>query len=314
MIKLTDMSMQIPRLGYGTAYLTHLDSQAATQVLEAAYGAGIRYFDTAYMYGGGAAHTLMRPFVTAHRDQIVLTSKVGILPEGRDPVSKIARKAGAILGEKAVRAVWPKAFPKFNSFAPEQVTQALDATLADLGTDHLDILMLHEMALADDSDALWQTLAVLKAAGKFKQLGLATDIANTKAIFARRHAAIDTIQLPHKALGKTYTGADFAGKTLISYGIFDSTFQRFLGLLGESGKARMLLTDPALDDLPEADAAGILTLQRGLADNGQGIVLFSSLKPERIAAYARVLQQPASPDTLATFTAIVTTDGRMTAA
>ena len=74
--------IDLTELGFGTAPLGNLyravDDEEANDVLEAAWASGIRYFDTAPLYGLGLAETRLNRFLrTKKRDDYVLSSKVG---------------------------------------------------------------------------------------------------------------------------------------------------------------------------------------------------------------------------------------------
>jgi D-threo-aldose 1-dehydrogenase len=110
--------------------VTDDDAQAT---VDAAWNAGIRYFDTAPLYGHGRAERrLGRSLATRPRDEYVLSSKVGrvlVRTEGPMP-DTIFRDVGDVV-------------PRFD-FSRDGVLRSLDDSLARLGTDHLDVVLVHD--------------------------------------------------------------------------------------------------------------------------------------------------------------------------
>ena len=79
-------AISFTELGFGSAplgnlYRPHTDKEAQA-TFEAAWKAGIRYFDTAPLYGLGLSETRLNPFLrTKKRRDYVLSTKVGRLLE-----------------------------------------------------------------------------------------------------------------------------------------------------------------------------------------------------------------------------------------
>jgi aryl-alcohol dehydrogenase-like predicted oxidoreductase len=122
-------------------------------MIKAALDAEINFFDTAPVYGAaGAGETILRDYL-GHRDEIVLTTKVGYDIDAE-------RIAGQ--GERP------------HDWRPESVRAQVDASLARLGTDHIDLLQLHNPRIQPIvDDELWATLVELRASGKVRELGVA---------------------------------------------------------------------------------------------------------------------------------------------
>ena len=79
--------LDFTELGFGTAPLGNLyravSEDDAQAVLEAAWDGGIRYYDTAPLYGLGLAETRLNPLPARQaRDDYVLSTKVGRLLAG----------------------------------------------------------------------------------------------------------------------------------------------------------------------------------------------------------------------------------------
>lgn len=122
-------------VGYGTAGMSRPGSSenVAAEVFRTAWKAGIRYFDTAPMYGSGLAEVRTgRMLAGVPRDEYVLSSKVGRLVEGAP--------APASAGTGWVY-----------DFSADGIKRSVEASLTRLGVDRIDILFIH------DPDNHWET-------------------------------------------------------------------------------------------------------------------------------------------------------------
>ncbi len=99
--------VRVPTLGQGT-WSMERDTRRAVAALRTGLDLGMTHVDTAEMYGAGRVEELVGEAIAGRRDRVFLVSKV--LPEH-------ATRAGVIA--------------------------ACEASLARLGTDHLDLYLLH---------------------------------------------------------------------------------------------------------------------------------------------------------------------------
>ncbi|MEP2641049.1 aldo/keto reductase [Roseobacter sp.] len=127
-------------LGFGTAPLGNLyraiSDDAARATLDAAWDGGVRYFDTAPLYGMGLSETRLNGFLRGKpRDRYVLSSKVGRLmqhcaPEHRSGVGK-----------------WfdvPQRREQFD-YTYDGVMRSVEHSFSRLGVDRIDILYVHDL-------------------------------------------------------------------------------------------------------------------------------------------------------------------------
>ena len=144
-------------VGYGTAGMSRPESseQVAAEVFRTAWDAGIRYFDTAPMYGSGLAEVRIgRMLAGVPRDDYVLSSKVGRLVEG----ASVPTSAGT---------GW------IFDFSADGIKRSIDASLTRLGLDRIDILFIHdpdnhwEMAISE----AWPVLEDLRSQGVVRAVG-----------------------------------------------------------------------------------------------------------------------------------------------
>jgi aryl-alcohol dehydrogenase-like predicted oxidoreductase len=123
-------------------------------MIKAALDASINFFDTAPVYGAdGAGETILRDYLS-ERDDLVLATKVGY--------------------DNGSERKYPGQSERPHDWRPESVRRQVDASLSRLGTDHIDLLQLHNPRIEPIvDDALWETLVLLRAEGKVRELGVA---------------------------------------------------------------------------------------------------------------------------------------------
>lgn len=166
-------------LGLGCAPLGNLYRQIsdgeARAVLDAAWDAGLRYYDTAPFYGFGLSERRVGDALRARpRHEFLLSSKVGRL---LDP---IARANGS---EMRMGFASPMPFtPRFD-YSYDGVMRSYEASLHRLGLSRIDILLVHDigrMTHGADNDRHFRDLAEggyraldeLRAAGDISAVGL----------------------------------------------------------------------------------------------------------------------------------------------
>ena len=132
----TDVS--VTRLGLGTAPLGGLYACVAhgdaLRTIEAAWHAGIRFFDTAPLYGHGLAEMrLGEALANRPRDEYVVATKVGRLLQ---PVTGKATEDRHYKGTPPVQPVF--------DFSYDGVLRSVDDSLARLKLDRIDVLHIHD--------------------------------------------------------------------------------------------------------------------------------------------------------------------------
>jgi D-threo-aldose 1-dehydrogenase len=188
----TRRGLHLTELGLGAAQFGNLyrettDEQAAGAV-EAAWDAGIRYFDTAPHYGLGLSERRLGALLRQHpRDEYVVSSKVGRL------LVPSPESAGQV--DDAGFAV-PAAYRREWDFSRDGILRSLESTLERTGLDHLDIVYLHdpddhlEQALGEGI----QTLIELREQGVVRAVGAGMNQAEALAALIRV-ADVDLVML-----------------------------------------------------------------------------------------------------------------------
>jgi D-threo-aldose 1-dehydrogenase len=134
------------QLGFGTAPLGNMyrdiPEAEALATVDAAWDQGIRFFDTAPLYGAGLAEIRLGDALAKRpRDDYVLSTKIGrvILDELEDPMARDMGEKGGLfefgLKNKIV-----------NDYSADATLRSIEASLKRLKTDRLDIVWVHDVA------------------------------------------------------------------------------------------------------------------------------------------------------------------------
>ncbi|WP_419884226.1 aldo/keto reductase [Peribacillus sp. B-H-3] len=134
------------KLGFGSAPLGNMyrdipDEEAITTV-EAAWESGIRYFDTAPLYGYGLAEIRLGEALSKkNRDDYILSTKVGriISDELEEPSSRD-------LGEKGGLFEFGRKNKIINDYSADATLRSIEDSLKRLKTDYLDFVYIHDVA------------------------------------------------------------------------------------------------------------------------------------------------------------------------
>lgn len=131
--------VEVTPLGFGAAALgnlcTPLDDEQAAEAVRAAWQRGIRYFDTAPHYGLGLSErrlgAALRHYDRAH---YTLSTKVGRRLDPADGTGDDRAHGFAVPATH--RRVW--------DFSADGIRRTLEASLARLGLDRVDVVYLHD--------------------------------------------------------------------------------------------------------------------------------------------------------------------------
>jgi aryl-alcohol dehydrogenase-like predicted oxidoreductase len=179
---------RVSEIGFGGARIGGLFAQdggrlTSLRTIEAAFDAGINFFDTADMYSAGESEILVGKAFRKKRDKVFIATKGGYcLPRQKTLVQlikPIAKPIVRVIGLR--RSAVPAALSGTISqdFSPVYLRKAVEASLRRLRTDHIDLYQLHsppreELHGSQLQDALG-LLARLKLEGKIREYGIALD-------------------------------------------------------------------------------------------------------------------------------------------
>ncbi|QMU57419.1 MAG: aldo/keto reductase [Boseongicola sp.] len=137
--KRTKVPVPVTRMGFGGAPLGNLyrviSEEDAQSALQAAYDAGIRYFDTAPQYGLGLSEGRFGQALNRFGDEAVkLSTKVGRLLVDCDPEDVTPE---AFIGVPQKRIVF--------DYTYDGVMRSFEASKSRLNYDRIDILLVHDV-------------------------------------------------------------------------------------------------------------------------------------------------------------------------
>ncbi len=221
LVALGRTGLQVTRLGLGCAPLGNLyegfsDAQAIATV-DAAWDVGIRWFDTAPLYGHGLSEQRLGGALRRRpRDSYILASKVGrLLEPGIDP--------------DTIFADVPRVRPVFD-FSYDGALRSFEASLQRLGVDRLDVLHAHD---PDDheAEAIDGAFRALRRLRDEKVIGAIGAGMNQSAMLTRfvERGLVDCVLvagryslLDQSALADLLPAAQHHGVAVIAAGVFNS--------------------------------------------------------------------------------------------
>ncbi len=132
--------LDFTELGFGTAPLGNLyrpvSDAEAEATLDAAWESGVRYYDTAPLYGLGLSETRLNAFLRGkRRDDYVLSTKVGRLLRVSAPDQRTG--IGKFFDVPSRREVY--------DYGYDGVMRSVEESFERLGVDRIDILFAHDL-------------------------------------------------------------------------------------------------------------------------------------------------------------------------
>lgn len=172
-IVLDGTDLKVSKVGFGTAALHHsFTSSERLSILRAALDGGITHFDSARMYGYGIAEKeLARLCGEVNRDSLTITTKIGFDVNRLQQLFPLTQ----IVGRKILGKFLPDIQKPVTDFSPSGCDKSFANSLRCLNAEYVDILFVHEPALASLSqlEALIPWLERQKSLGKARYIGLA---------------------------------------------------------------------------------------------------------------------------------------------
>jgi D-threo-aldose 1-dehydrogenase len=182
----TKVADLLPRLGLGCAPLGSLlgvvPEHDADETLRAALEGGIRYFDTAPLYGGGLSEERLGRAI-AGRPDVLVSTKVGRLVRPNRPDA--ARPQGYEVGPERYVV---------DDHTYDGTMRSLEESLTRLGRDRIDVALVHdpEAVMETALGGAARALASLRDQGVIAAFGVGTNHNETAQTFVER-ADVDVV-------------------------------------------------------------------------------------------------------------------------
>jgi aryl-alcohol dehydrogenase-like predicted oxidoreductase len=150
----------------------------SVEAIERAIELGVNFIDTADVYGLGHSEQLVAKAIQQKRQDIILSTKGGLIGHHYDPQGK----------------------PVYGT--PKKVIEAFDASLHRLQTDYIDVYFCHIWwDKHEETEAFLQAFQMLKRDGKVRAVGVSThDLAYIKHF--NQDGDLDVIQFDYSILNK----------------------------------------------------------------------------------------------------------------
>ncbi|MBT2533680.1 aldo/keto reductase [Arthrobacter sp. ISL-48] len=199
-------TLHLGRLGFGGAGIGNLyramSDGRATATVEAAWDAGIRYFDTAPHYGLGLSERRLGTVLKGKpRQEFVLSTKVGRLLAPKQGV--LMGGTGPGTGEAPGVPGDPEGFDvpatsrRVWDFSEHGIRQSIEESLERLGLDQVDIAYLHDADVHDLAGGIRDGLPALeklRAEGLVRAIGVGLNSAEA-ALECVEAADLDLVML-----------------------------------------------------------------------------------------------------------------------
>jgi D-threo-aldose 1-dehydrogenase len=131
--------LRLTELGFGGAQIGNLyratTDEEAVQAVQAAWDAGVRYFDTAPHYGLGLSERRLGEALGAYpRDEFVVSTKVGRLLDPTGSASEPDPEGFAV----------PATHRRVRDYSRDGVLRSIEGSLERLGLDRIDLVLIHD--------------------------------------------------------------------------------------------------------------------------------------------------------------------------
>ncbi len=155
-ITLGKSKLSVPRIAAGCMRLHQKSEREIAEWIDTALSLGICFFDHADIYGGGECERLFgRVLTPSLREKMILQSKCGL--------------CGG----------------KLYDFSCEHILESVDGTLARLGTEYLDVLLLHRPDALVEPEEVARAFERLLREGKVRHFGVSNHSENQIALLQK---------------------------------------------------------------------------------------------------------------------------------
>jgi len=141
-IELGKSGLVVPTVAVGCMRISDMSEKEAAAFVDTCLENGANFFDHADIYGGGNSEVVFGKAVASMREKVLIQTKCGIVPG------------------------------KMFDFSYEHITASVHASLKRLGTDYVDVLLLHRPDALMEPEEVARAFGDLKSAGKVRHFGV----------------------------------------------------------------------------------------------------------------------------------------------
>jgi len=142
-IELGKTGLQVPTVAVGCMRISDMTAKQVQAFVHTALEQGANFFDHADIYGRGASEEVFgKAVLPGLRDQLLLQTKCGIVPGNR------------------------------HDFSYEHIVSSVEGSLKRLGTEYVDVLLLHRPDALMEPEEVAKAFDHLKTTGKVRHFGV----------------------------------------------------------------------------------------------------------------------------------------------
>ena len=134
--------LTVPRVAVGCMRIADMSEKEVSAFIDTALAGGTNFFDHADIYGGGRSEEVFgKAIASLNRDELIIQTKCGI------------RKG-------------------MFDFSYDHIISSVDGSLRRLGTEYIDVLLLHRPDALCEPEEVARAFDELKASGKVRHFGV----------------------------------------------------------------------------------------------------------------------------------------------
>ena len=142
-IELGKSGLQVPTVAVGCMRISDKSEKEVSAFIDTALGYGANFFDHADIYGGGRSESVFGKAISSSmRENLIIQTKCGIVPG------------------------------KMFDFSYEHIVESVNGSLERLGTDYIDVLLLHRPDALMEPEEVARAFDELKSSGKVRYFGV----------------------------------------------------------------------------------------------------------------------------------------------
>lgn len=142
-IELGKSGLQVPTVAVGCMRISGKTEKEVSSFIDTALGHGANFFDHADIYGGGESEAVFGKAISPSiRENLIIQTKCGIVPG------------------------------KMFDFSYEHIVESVNGSLKRLGTDYIDVLLLHRPDALMEPEEVARAFDELKSSGKVRHFGV----------------------------------------------------------------------------------------------------------------------------------------------
>lgn len=283
------------QLAFGCgSIMGRIGKRQSIYALNQALDAGITHFDVARSYGYGEAEACVGSVLKRCRDKVVIATKFGIQPSKSSlllrnfkPLAQRTIKAFPFVRQLFIKSAQIANVPAIRQpFLVCDAKISVEKSLAELNTNYIDILFLHECSAADVTDEILYFLQSLVKEGKIRAYGVATSIDSIVTIQKKQDARF-VLQFSNGLMCYNDDKIALHNTPVITH----SPFLKSQDLFSIIKKKKHQLQACELHLLTESDVYELM-LCYAIYANKNGVIISSMLSDQHLSTNVRIFDQP----------------------